>query len=263
MQKTTEEQNEETGFDTNANDEKIRSRKRKKQSELWKQNLRKRRRQSGMEYINTRGNTQRKREVKIGTKDCNDGCRFKCKISSALLKILEKVLEDFPTLETITLWSDSCIPQNRNSMVATALQHFMRSDRSYSLKSVEHKFSEPGHSSIQEVDCVHSHIEKALNLSEIFSPVSFLRMLTRVRKRSMKVIRLQPEHFFNFQEASHTFKYNSVPFTKIKHIKLEVKKPLQVLYKVSFSDESFKEVSIVAHNTRKKQLLLSCQILIC
>ncbi|CAC5386628.1 unnamed protein product [Mytilus coruscus] len=87
-------------------------------------------------------------------------------ICSALLKILEKVLEDFPTLETITLWSDSCIPQNRNSIVVTALQHFMRSDTSYSLKSVEHKFSEPGHSSIQEVDCVHSHIEKALNLSE-------------------------------------------------------------------------------------------------
>ncbi|CAC5415816.1 unnamed protein product [Mytilus coruscus] len=75
---TTEEQNEETSFDTNANDEKMRSRKRKKQTELWKQNLRKRRRQSGMEYINTRGNTQRKKEVKIGTKDCNGGCRFKC-----------------------------------------------------------------------------------------------------------------------------------------------------------------------------------------
>ncbi|CAC5384821.1 unnamed protein product [Mytilus coruscus] len=77
-EETTEEQNDETSFDTNANDEKMRSRKRKKQSELWKQNLRKKRRQSGMEYINTRGNTQRKREVKIGTKDCNGGCRFKC-----------------------------------------------------------------------------------------------------------------------------------------------------------------------------------------
>ncbi|XP_076107556.1 uncharacterized protein LOC143075857 [Mytilus galloprovincialis] len=174
-------------------------------------------------------------------------------ISSALLKILEKVLEDFPSLETITLWSDSCIPQNRNSIVISALQHFMKSDRSYSLKSVEQKFSEPGHSSIQEVDCVHSHIEKALNLSEIFSPVSFLRILTKVRKRSMKVIQLQPEHFFDFQTASRTFKYNSVPFTKVKYLKLEVEKPLHVLYKVSFSDESFKEVSIVAQNTRKKQ----------
>ncbi|CAC5399009.1 unnamed protein product [Mytilus coruscus] len=60
-EETTEEQNDETSFDTNANDEKMRSRKRKKQSELWKQNLRKRRRQSGMEYINTRGNTHKER----------------------------------------------------------------------------------------------------------------------------------------------------------------------------------------------------------
>ncbi|CAG2221282.1 unnamed protein product [Mytilus edulis] len=284
--KNTEEQNEDTieeqNVETNENDETMRGRKRKRQSELWKQNLRKRRRQSGMEYVNTRGKTQRKREVKQGTKDCKGGCRKlnvfnltghfslnKCaynaiwpehiagrganEISSALLKILEKVLEDFPSLETITLWSDSCIPQNRNSIVISALQHFMRSDRSYSLKSVEQKFSEPGHSSIQEVDCVHSHIEKALNLSEIFSPVSFLRILTKVRKRSMKVIQLQPEHFFDFQTASRTFKYNSVPFTKVKYLKLEVEKPLHVLYKVSFSDESFKEVSIVAQNTRKKQ----------
>ncbi|CAG2239042.1 unnamed protein product [Mytilus edulis] len=94
-------------------------------------------------------------------------------IASALLKILEKVLEDFPTLETVTLWSNSCIHQNPNSIIVIALQHFMRSDTSYSLKSVEHKFSEPDHSSIQEVDCVHSRIEKTLNLSEMFFPVRF------------------------------------------------------------------------------------------
>ncbi|CAC5389556.1 unnamed protein product [Mytilus coruscus] len=41
-EETTEEQNEETSCDTNANDDTMRSRKRKRQSELWKQNLRKR-----------------------------------------------------------------------------------------------------------------------------------------------------------------------------------------------------------------------------
>ncbi|CAC5367993.1 unnamed protein product [Mytilus coruscus] len=46
---TIEEQNVETSCDTNANDETMRSRKRKRQSELWKQNLRKRRRQSGVQ----------------------------------------------------------------------------------------------------------------------------------------------------------------------------------------------------------------------
>lgn len=36
-------------------------------------------------------------------------------------------------------------------------------------EEIEHKLCTPGHSSIQEVDNVHSHIEKALNLSELFS----------------------------------------------------------------------------------------------
>jgi hypothetical protein len=38
---------------------------------------------------------------------------------------------------------------------------------------------------LQEVDNIHSHIEKAMSLSEIFSPVSLIRVLTNVRKGSM------------------------------------------------------------------------------
>lgn len=65
--------------DTNGNEYTMRSRKRKRQSALLKPNLRKRRRQSSVDNINTRGNTQQKREVKIGTKDCNaGGWRIKC-----------------------------------------------------------------------------------------------------------------------------------------------------------------------------------------
>lgn len=51
----------------------MRSRKRKRQSELLKPNLRKRGRQSSIYNTNTRVNTQQKREVEIGTKDCNAG----------------------------------------------------------------------------------------------------------------------------------------------------------------------------------------------
>lgn len=57
----------------------MRSRKRKRQSKLLKPNLRKRRRQSIVDNINTRGNTQQNKEVKIETKDCNaGGWRIKC-----------------------------------------------------------------------------------------------------------------------------------------------------------------------------------------
>ena len=45
----------------------------------------------------------------------------------------------------------------------------------------EHKCCAPGHSSIQELDSVHSHIEKSLNLGEIFSSFSFVRVLSKVK----------------------------------------------------------------------------------
>lgn len=74
-----------------------------------------------------------------------------------------------------------------------ALKYFL--DKSTTLQQIEQKFCQPGHSSIQEVDNIHSHIEKAMSLSEIFSPVSLIRVLTNVRKGSMRIIQLRPQHF--------------------------------------------------------------------
>ena len=46
-------------------------------------------------------------------------------IASALTLVLEKVVEKFP--ESLTLWSDSCVPQNRNSIMCFALKKFLAS----------------------------------------------------------------------------------------------------------------------------------------
>ncbi|CAG2189296.1 unnamed protein product [Mytilus edulis] len=169
-------------------------------------------------------------------------------ISSALLKIPEKVVQDFPLLENITLWSDFCIPQFLYNGYCTEV--FLKNNH-YALKTIEQKFCEPGHSSIQEVDSVHSQIEKALSVSEIYSPVSLLRVLTKVRKKSMKIIELQPGDFLNFQATSQSFKFSEVPFTKVKYIRLDVQDPLQVSFKESFVNDDFNDVSIVP-KTRKK-----------
>lgn len=54
-----------------------RSRKRLRNPDTWKETIRKRRRQSGLEYTSSRGKLMRKREVKT-QKDCSGKCRFKC-----------------------------------------------------------------------------------------------------------------------------------------------------------------------------------------
>jgi hypothetical protein len=41
------------------------------------------------------------------------------------------------------------------------------------LKEIEHKSCCPEHSSIQEVDNIHSSIEKALKVCEVYSPPGF------------------------------------------------------------------------------------------
>ena len=46
------------------------------------------------------------------------------------------------------------------------------------------KFGTPGHSAIQEVDNLHSQIEKTLSHSEVFSPVGLLRVLLLVDRRN-------------------------------------------------------------------------------
>lgn len=46
-------------------------------------------------------------------------------IASALVKILETVIEENNISELVT-WSDSCVPQNRNSIISNAILHFLK-----------------------------------------------------------------------------------------------------------------------------------------
>ena len=48
-------------------------------------------------------------------------------IASSVVLLLNKLLADNIGLEHITLWSDSCIPQNRNKVLSTALMLLIKS----------------------------------------------------------------------------------------------------------------------------------------
>jgi len=49
-------------------------------------------------------------------------------------------------LEKITLWSDSCAPQNKNRIFSTAVKYFL--SKHPEIKTVQQKCCEPGHSSV-------------------------------------------------------------------------------------------------------------------
>lgn len=100
-------------------------------------------------------------------------------IASALVTILSMVVDDYPESQHIILWSDSCVPQNRNSGMSYALQHFI--EKHPTIKSITQKYCEPGHSSVQMIDSFHSSIERHLKDKSVFSPVTLVKHLKLVR----------------------------------------------------------------------------------
>ncbi|KAK9701337.1 hypothetical protein QE152_g30682 [Popillia japonica] len=106
-------------------------------------------------------------------------------IASAFKKIVERVLEDNHVEELIT-WSDSCVPQNRNSYISFCALDILR-NHPY-LKSITMKYAVPGHGAVQEVDNIHSQIERHMSKIQFFSPLSFLRELKQVNKKDPFII---------------------------------------------------------------------------
>lgn len=116
-------------------------------------------------------------------------------IASALFKILSRVIKDFKDVTYIITWSDACVPQNRNSIMSAAIGQFLND---FDCEKLIMKYSLPGHGCVQEIDNVHSQIEKHLRRTEIWSILGFIRLLLKVNLRTpFKVIQvnLKPQVF--------------------------------------------------------------------
>ena len=165
-------------------------------------------------------------------------------IASAVLKLLSVIVEDHandPRIQHIVMWSDSCVPQNRNSVFSTGLKYFMTLHPE--VKVIEQKFCQPGHSSIQEVDNLHSQIEKACGPAEIYSPVGLMRILKTVNK--LRMIQLRSDDFKDFQEIAARGRYDRIPYTKVKCLRYEQTDPKVLKYKTKFT-EQFKMETVLA-----------------
>jgi len=46
-------------------------------------------------------------------------------LACAVLHWLVAILADNPNIKNIITWSDSCVPQNRNSIISTVMIHFL------------------------------------------------------------------------------------------------------------------------------------------
>ena len=114
------------------------------------------------------------------------------------------------------------------------------------VKEIEHKYCTPGHSSIQEVDNIHSQTESAWGPAEIYSLISLMRILKTCNK--LKVIQMKPDDFKSYQEISvKCRKYSDVPYSKVKSLLYTRDEPKDIRYKTSFvQDQDFKAVTVIS-----------------
>ncbi|GBM10216.1 hypothetical protein AVEN_177485-1 [Araneus ventricosus] len=118
-------------------------------------------------------------------------------IASAFHKKLI-VLSNENDITELTTRSDSCVPQNRNSIISNSVLHFLKDNPQ--VKSISTKNSISGHSYVQEVDSVHSNIEKAMNKTDFYSPIGLITILKQVNPRHpYRVIEMRPDDYKNFQ----------------------------------------------------------------
>ena len=172
-------------------------------------------------------------------------------IASSLERMLQEVVKLHPEVSDITLWSDACVPQNKNSVMSTAIIRFLL--KHDSVTSVTQKFGEAGHSAIQEVDNVHSQIERRLKTIEVYSPVGLLKALKQVNVKNPLHI-IQMKDFYDFQKVARQTNLCEIPYTKVKIIVYTNTRPMvSVKYGCSFT--SLTEVIIDeyrAQNVRNK-----------
>ena len=115
-------------------------------------------------------------------------------IASAFICILNKIASDEPHINNTVCWFESCVPQKWNSHISQAILEFL---------SRQDKYSLAGHSCVQEVDNMHKQIVDAMQASESYLSIPFLRMLLKVnRKKSYRVIQMNKNDFKHFHSSS-------------------------------------------------------------
>ncbi|KAF2878800.1 hypothetical protein ILUMI_27377 [Ignelater luminosus] len=150
-------------------------------------------------------------------------------LASAFYKILQNVIEDHPNLEEIILWSDGCVLQNRNLIMSFAIQSFLKLHPN--LRKITMEYSSSGHSCVQDVDSVHSSIERVLCC------------LIKLFKCVQSILKI----FINY--LASTLKYNNVPFSKVVLLEF-TQLSYNVNYKTLFIQEEFLSANLRSYRSR-------------
>lgn len=163
-------------------------------------------------------------------------------IASAVVQFLKQLLQNKQNVTELVMWSDSCVPQNKNSIMTLALLDFLnRND--HKVVKIEQKFQEPGHSCVQEVDSIHSAIDRKFEKEELHSLLAVIKKFRLMRTRKpYTVYRMKKTDFKDYKSVSAKFvNFKDIPYSKIKNI-IYTKKSNKITYRTTLASEDFQEV---------------------
>ena len=120
--------------------------------------------------------------------------------------------------------------------MSLALQIFLDQ---HDLLSITQRFCEPGHSSIQEIDAVHSVIERYIKPYQVYSPVSLIRHFKNIKPlgQSMEIIQVKKNLIHNYSEKAKLYNYSLVKFSKAKQLRYEKANLGQISVCYNFSSQ--------------------------
>ncbi|GBM12940.1 hypothetical protein AVEN_163997-1 [Araneus ventricosus] len=122
------------------------------------------------------------------------------------------------------------------------------------------KYSLSGHSCVQEVDSVHSNIEKAMSKNDFHSPIVLIRILKQVVLRHpYRVIQMHPDDFKDFQGTAKFLNYKIVSFTSVANLKF-TRTLLTVNFKTSndkFEPENYADIKFAETSMRDSKNILN------
>ena len=104
-------------------------------------------------------------------------------------------------------------------MFRSHLQYFLQENKT--LKTITHRYCEPGHSNIQDVDNLHSVIERNLKGLSIMSPVSLVRQLKAIQPSNIPMyVKLldAKKDFYDYEANTSSSLYSKVGFLSAKEI---------------------------------------------
>ena len=100
------------------------------------------------------------------------------------------------------------------------------------INKIIQKFGTAGHSPVQEDDNLHSQIEKKMTTNEVFSPVSFIKLLKAVNAKN-PITTVQMLSFTNYHSQARHLNCSNLPFAQLKEIIYEHQN-LNHLQKIAF-----------------------------